>query len=315
MDISIQDFIKNSYVISVNDDILSRFHTIFRAAGFVDVPATVQGFRFNSQQFRSDSLMKSVYGGCQRNPKYGALGCGVSHAALIKHADLLGLDFVAIFEDDAYPCDGIREKLAEYLTGIPDDCDILKLGWSNVYQNNDKFCQKFNAQPKSWGTFAYVVFKKYYKRYFENFEKSYISDHDVMRSDSVKTYHTRQRLFYYYNQDSDSLIHNNPNRLDKQAGFSMRYARECLPSMNAIEPRPSLLSALKGMPPFLYRPNGGNAGDIVIAFAETQLFDRLGLQYTQINERNKQRLIDKPFDLVYGGGGGWIDLYRSNCIK
>lgn len=101
-----------------------------------------------------------------------------------------------------------------------------------------------------------------------------------MRSDSVKTYHARQRLFYYYNQDSDVLIHNgNGNRLNQQPGFSMQYAKDWLPVMNLIEPRPSLLNALKSMSPFLYRPNGGNAGDIVIAFAELQLFDKLGLNY------------------------------------
>jgi GR25 family glycosyltransferase involved in LPS biosynthesis len=232
--------------------------------------------------------MKGIYKATAKIPKYGALGCGVSHAALVKYANLLNLDFIAIFEDDAYPCDEILEKLTEYLTGIPDDCDILKIGWSGVYKNENSFQQKFNRQPKSWGTFAYVIFKRYYKRYFENFKKSYISDHDVMSSDSVNTYHTRQRLFYYYNQESDVLIHNNSNKLSKQPGFSMQYAKEFLPIMNSIEPRPSMLNALTGLPPFLYRPNGGNAGDIVIAFAELQLFDKLGLKYTQINGDNKQ---------------------------
>ena len=57
--------------------------------------------------------MKSVYSGMTKNPKYGALGCGVSHAALVKYADLLNLDFIAIFEDDAYPCDNIMDRLSE----------------------------------------------------------------------------------------------------------------------------------------------------------------------------------------------------------
>ena len=34
MDISIRDFIKNSYVISIDDDILYRFNKIFGTAGF-----------------------------------------------------------------------------------------------------------------------------------------------------------------------------------------------------------------------------------------------------------------------------------------
>lgn len=34
MDISIRDFIKNSYVISIDDNILYRFNKIFETAGF-----------------------------------------------------------------------------------------------------------------------------------------------------------------------------------------------------------------------------------------------------------------------------------------
>lgn len=47
MNISIQDFIRNSYVISVNDDILGRFNAIFKAAGFQPVPKSITGFKFN----------------------------------------------------------------------------------------------------------------------------------------------------------------------------------------------------------------------------------------------------------------------------
>jgi len=112
-------------------------------------------------------MLKMLFTGNNANKaKYGALGCGMSHATLVKYAQLCNLDFICIFEDDAYPCDDITSKLKQYLIGIPDDCDILKIGWNRIYNNENALNEKFNQKPKSWGTFAYIVFKKYYKQYF-----------------------------------------------------------------------------------------------------------------------------------------------------
>lgn len=316
MDISVDQLIENSFVISIDSKILCRFNSIFSNAGFTALPKPFSGFKFNRNQFTADKFTKKLYENKNSTAAtYGALGCGVSHAALVKHADLIGLDFVCIFEDDAYPCIDVIQKMQTALQGIPDDCDILKLGWSRIYNKKEDLSQKFNREPQSYGTFAYIVFKKYYKEYFRNFEKSYISDHIVMNNDNVHLYHVQQKLFSYYNSASDKPLHSYGNPKIDGKDFSLSYMNRRLIQQNTIQPKQELIDALHSIQPFAYRANGGNAGDIIIALAETQLFDDQKLDYTMVNASNKQQMINQPFNLVYGGGGGWIDLYSSNCAK
>ena len=40
---------------------------------------------------------------------------------MVKTAKCLGLPYALVFEDDAYPCSGIAEKLQARLDDIPDD--------------------------------------------------------------------------------------------------------------------------------------------------------------------------------------------------
>lgn len=42
---------------------------------------------------------------------------------------------------------------------------------------------------------------------------------------------------------------------------------------------------------FIYRANGGDAGDCLIAAAEFQVFDRLGVPYHVATKKNKGPLI------------------------
>ena len=42
----------------------------------------------------------------------------------------LGMSYVIVFEDDAYPCIGIKDKLKKYLSIVPDDANMVILGWS-----------------------------------------------------------------------------------------------------------------------------------------------------------------------------------------
>lgn len=61
---------------------------------------------------------------------------------------------------------------------------------------------------------------------------------------------------------------------------------------------------------FIYKPNGGNLGDLVIACAEFQVFDKLHLNYTVTTENNKHKLISNPYTLIFGGGGGWVPYWN-----
>ena len=71
-----------------------------------------------------------------KNPdiKSGPYKCMMSHAALIKLAKSLNLPFICIFEDDAYPCNNIYDKLKLFLSDIPNDARLLILGWSKLFK-------------------------------------------------------------------------------------------------------------------------------------------------------------------------------------
>lgn len=234
MNITLDNLMKNSYVISINDITLARFNYVFSCAGFKILPKLMHGFKFNQKQFEDDLCMKSIFHNA-KNAKFGVIGCGISHACLVKHAYLNDIDYICIFEDDAYPCNKIIEKMPIFLTNIPGDCDILKLGWSRVYKGKIDISKKYSCEAKSWGTFAYIIFKKYYQSYFNQFEKSYISDHTVMNNNAVKIYHTSEQLFTFYNEKYDSTIHSSirsENNLTQN--FSSTYLTEAT-FINALD--------------------------------------------------------------------------------
>ena len=66
-----------------------------------------------------------------------------------------------------------------------------------------------------------------------------------------------------------------------------------------------LLRELRNAGPFSYIPNGGNLGDMLIAAATIQFFDRHDLVY------DLYRPGDKPDVIVYGGGGFWVGNYAD----
>ena len=46
---------------------------------------------------------------------------------------------------------------------------------------------------------------------------------------------------------------------------------------------------------FVYRPNGGNCGDMAIACSEFQLFEKLKLKYKLITRSNKYNIISHKY--------------------
>lgn len=61
---------------------------------------------------------------------------------------------------------------------------------------------------------------------------------------------------------------------------------------------------------FYYLPNPGNMGDCLIAAATYKLFDKIELNYKILNQ-----IPNKPFTLVYGGGGIWVGNYKEDYQK
>lgn len=68
---------------------------------------------------------------------------------------------------------------------------------------------------------------------------------------------------------------------------------------------------LKDLDHFYFLPNKGNLGDILIAASEFQYFDANDLNYN-VYDVLSEEIFDKPFNLVYGGGGIWYHLYKKD---
>lgn len=63
---------------------------------------------------------------------------------------------------------------------------------------------------------------------------------------------------------------------------------------------------------FAYRANGGNLGDFLISSSEFRIFEEIGAKYKLITSKNKNNIISNRFNLVYGGGGGWVRYYKKD---
>ncbi len=74
--------------------------------------------------------LPKLFNGIVDKHKKPAENCRDSHLAVVKMAKKLDLPFVAVFEDDAYPCIDICNKLERYLRAVPYDAHLVLLGYS-----------------------------------------------------------------------------------------------------------------------------------------------------------------------------------------
>lgn len=73
----------------------------------------------------------------------------------------------------------------------------------------------------------------------------------------------------------------------------------------------NIRNSLESIGNFYFLPNKGNLGDVVIAFAEFQYFDSLKFNY-KVFDISKKSSYKEDFNLVYGGGGIWHNLYHKD---
>lgn len=85
-----------------------------REFGESNVPRAFDGMVMKYSLGGTSNLIRSTY----------------SHFEVVKMAKALDLPFITIYEDDAYPMIGAKEKMDKWLqdTEIPDDTDILMFG-------------------------------------------------------------------------------------------------------------------------------------------------------------------------------------------
>lgn len=201
MKIELDALMENSFVITVHEDRFQNFYTTFVNNGLMS-PRKFIGYTIPNGTYHSAGWVK----------KTNVFNCAFSHISIIKMADCLNWPYICIFEDDAYPCPNITSVLPEYLRDIPDDIDMLKIGYLNIMDRYklESYNDLYYSHAKTWGSHAYIIFRKYYKVYNELFKSNQVPDHLVMNNNDYKILTTKKKLFTQYNNCPDyCTLHKN----------------------------------------------------------------------------------------------------------
>ena len=180
--IGLTDLLEHSFVITIDEKRHALFKKIFKAHGLSPMPRKFKGvtIHYNSPQYN----------------------CSLAHKAAVEKAKKMDWPYVCIFEDDAYPIDGIAGYLERFLSEIPEDCAVLVLG--SIYCMATMGKQgDFVKGIRNYGGHAYVVFKEYYDRYLELLKKFPEGDGPLYRTDpdlipQGQFYATGKNLFIQY---------------------------------------------------------------------------------------------------------------------
>lgn len=182
MTVSVQELFGHSFVISIYDERLQVFKQRFQKEG-LPMPRVFTGFQYKNGVYKTAGIVKT------RN----TANVRLSNLAIVKAAEALDWPFVCVFEDDALPCISAKQKLEDLLHQLPDDIDMLKLGWlckSNIVDmHNGLQC------AQTFGSHAYIVFSKHYKRFQDNTTRLFITDTFPMNDPSSNILCASQLLF------------------------------------------------------------------------------------------------------------------------
>lgn len=105
--------------------------------------------------------------------KNGALGCSLSHIALLEKAIKLNLDYIIIFEDDFVIKDLniFKQSFNQVINILKPKFDVLKLGCNSLppYKNTTSF---YTQLTFSFCSHAYMVKNHYFKTLLNNLKQS-----------------------------------------------------------------------------------------------------------------------------------------------
>jgi hypothetical protein len=211
-DITAKDLLKHSFVITIDDDRLKWFKKVFKFHDIEPMP----------KKFKGTSLW---YNSSQYN-------CYLSHKNAILKAKKLKWPYVCIFEDDAYPCNGVMKEIDKYLKKLPSKCKVFVLGsimlWG-VEHEDKNFYRSFN----NYGSHAYVVFKDAYDRFIEMLDKApegdgafYSRMDDILPKDSF--YIPKDNLFIQYTK-SNGMNNNGGYVFIESSKLAMVNGMMCVP--------------------------------------------------------------------------------------
>jgi len=99
----------------------------------------------------------------------------------------LDLPFVCIFEDDAYPCNGICQELEKCLNSMPDRCKLLIFGYSFL-KCGKPFDDNLLSNANCYGSHAYMVFKDMYDAFIAYLDN--VGTADCYRVRRNKVFHS-----------------------------------------------------------------------------------------------------------------------------
>lgn len=107
------------------------------------------------------SAMKSIFDNYRKEHhelSYGAVGCYLSHINIWKKLEKNNLDYIIIFEDDAYPKFNLTELQKIIKNDVPDDWDIIFFG--GIYNNYNIINDNIVKLKRFYETHAYIINKK-----------------------------------------------------------------------------------------------------------------------------------------------------------
>lgn len=178
----IQDLFSHCFVINVTNERLLAFKQRF-AKEQLPIPKIFRGFQYKNGVYKSAGIVKTS----------NAANVRLSNLAIVKTAEALDWPFVCIFEDDAKPCINAKQKLENSLQYLPDDIDMLKLGW--LCQKNKHAVDNHFCKAETFGSHAYVIFRKYYQMFQNIATKFFCTDVDAMNDNNYNILCTNELLF------------------------------------------------------------------------------------------------------------------------
>ena len=183
--ISLDDFWRYSYVISTSQEKYDHFCKVFTNAGISTMPKWFDA-------------VKIADGNAGHSNK---LNVSISHLFLIKYAKMMDFPFIVIFEDDAVPHRDIHRLLPYYLSEIPVDSVVVKLGWTKLAKGAppaEKITDKWD-KVKTRGAHSYIVFQKNYQKAIDILEQdNLIVDYSLFAYKLA----THDNLFIQYNGEN-----------------------------------------------------------------------------------------------------------------
>lgn len=183
--------LKHSFVITIDDKRFDWFKKVFGFHGISPIPKRFQGTTlwYNSAKYN----------------------CYLSHKNAILAAKKKKWPYVCIFEDDAYPANGVVEEMERCLKELPKECQVLSLGTIFLWDIQGEY-GNFWRSYKSYGAHAYVVFKDAYDRFIQMLDEAPEGDGAFYsRMDGIlpkdRFFMPKKNLFLQYSK-SDGMNNN-----------------------------------------------------------------------------------------------------------